>query len=68
MAISFTPDEAGIYSMRPERPLHAFAVNTDPTESDLRAIDRNLLPREPRKVGVSKRVITDHMSSGLFGG
>jgi hypothetical protein len=46
VAITFTPDEAGIYSMRPERPLHAYAVNTDPAESDLRAIDRNLLPQE----------------------
>jgi len=46
VAITFTPDETGIYTMRPERPLHAYAVNTDPTESDLRAIDRNLLPQE----------------------
>jgi hypothetical protein len=46
VAITFTPDETGIYTMRPERPLHAYAVNTDPSESDLRAIDRALLPQE----------------------
>jgi hypothetical protein len=46
VAITFTPDETGIYTMRPERPLHAYAVNSDPAESDLRPIDRNLLPQE----------------------
>jgi hypothetical protein len=46
VAITFNPEETGIYTMRPDRPLHAFAVNPDPNESDLRAIDRNLLPQE----------------------
>ena len=44
LAISFTPDEPGFYSMRTHTLLHAWGVNVSPEESDLRPIDRQLLP------------------------
>ncbi len=44
VGLTFTPDEVGIYSMRPANPIQAFAVNPDPNESDLRPIERTLLP------------------------
>ncbi|MDB6172510.1 MAG: rane protein [Chthoniobacteraceae bacterium] len=46
VAISFVPDELGFYSMRDTRLLHAYGVNTSPEESDLRPIDRALLPEQ----------------------
>ncbi len=44
LAISFIPDELGFYTMRSDKLLHAYAINASPDESDLRPIDRNLLP------------------------
>lgn len=44
-AVSFVPDELGFYPLRQGAKLqHAFAVNPASEESDLRAIDRALLP------------------------
>ena len=46
-AISFVPDEVGIYALRRgPKLLSAFAVNGSPEESDLRPIDRALLPEQ----------------------
>ena len=46
-AVSFTPDEPGFHTLRKgAKLLHAFAVNPPPEESDLRAIDRALLPEQ----------------------
>jgi hypothetical protein len=44
LAISFTLDEPGFYSMRASTLLHAWGANVSPEESDLRPIDRQLLP------------------------
>jgi hypothetical protein len=43
-AISFTPEQTGFYTMSSDRLLHAFAVNTSAEESDLRHIDKDVLP------------------------
>ncbi len=43
-AISFAPAQTGFYTMSSERLLHAFPVNTSPDESDLRHIDKDVLP------------------------
>lgn len=44
-AISFSPNELGFYTLRRGSKLfNAFAVNASPDESDLRPIDRTLLP------------------------
>lgn len=43
-AISFAPDQTGFYTLSAERLLHAYAVNTSPDESDLRHIDKDVLP------------------------
>jgi hypothetical protein len=46
-AISFVPDELGFYTLhRGPKLLSAFAVNGSPDESDLRPIDRLLLPQQ----------------------
>jgi hypothetical protein len=44
VAVNFVPEELGFYTMRGASFLHAFAVNASPDESDLREIDRALLP------------------------
>lgn len=46
VGLSFVPDELGFYLMRGGRLLHAYAVNPPPDESDLRPIDRALLPEQ----------------------
>lgn len=46
VGISFVPDEIGFYTMRGGKLLHAYAVNPPPDESDLRPIDRALLPEQ----------------------
>ncbi len=46
VGISFVPDEIGFYAMRAGKLLHAYAVNPPPDESDLRPIDRALLPEQ----------------------
>ena len=46
-AISFVPDDIGIYALRRgPKLLAAFAVNASADESDLRPIDRALLPQQ----------------------
>ncbi len=44
IGLTFVPDELGFYQMRGGKLLHAYAVNPPPDESDLRPIDRALLP------------------------
>jgi hypothetical protein len=51
LAISFVPDELGFYTMRNRKLLHAYAVNAHPEESDLRPIDRSLLPEQLAEKG-----------------
>ena len=51
VAISFTPDELGFYTMRDSQLLHAYAVNPPPEESDPRPIDRALLPEQLAETG-----------------
>ena len=51
VAMSFLPDELGFYTMRSKRLLHAYAVNASPEESDLRTIDRALLPDQLSEKG-----------------
>ena len=46
VGLSFVPDELGFYQMRGGRLLHAYAVNPPADESDLRPIDRSLLPEQ----------------------
>jgi len=46
VGLSFVPDELGFYQMRSGKLLHAYAVNPPPDESDLRPIDRSLLPQQ----------------------
>ena len=46
VGISFAPEEIGFYTIRGSRLLHAYAVNPPPDESDLRPIDRTLLPEQ----------------------
>ena len=46
IAISFVPEELGFYTHRSTKLLHAYAVNANPDESDLRPIDRALLPEQ----------------------
>jgi hypothetical protein len=52
VAISFNPSELGFYSLRRgTRLLNAFAVNASSDESDLRPIDRSLLPDQLSEKG-----------------
>lgn len=44
--LSFTPDQLGFYTLGRPQPIGAFAINTPPGESDLRPIDKEVLPRE----------------------
>lgn len=46
LGISFTPDELGFYTLRGAKLHHAYAVNPSADESDLRPIDRALLPEQ----------------------
>ncbi len=43
-AISFVPEELGFYTLRNDRLRYAFGVNPPPEESDLRPVDKSLLP------------------------
>ncbi|MEW6306076.1 MAG: VWA domain-containing protein [Verrucomicrobiota bacterium] len=45
-AVSFTPVELGFYTLSAGRPLYAFGVNASAEESDLRAVDKSLLPEQ----------------------
>jgi hypothetical protein len=51
VGISVVPEELGFYSIREKRLLHAYAVNPPPEESDLRPIDRALLPERLGEAG-----------------
>jgi len=43
-AISFVPEQIGFYKLASDRLIHAYAVNTSPDESDLRHVDKDVLP------------------------
>jgi hypothetical protein len=45
-SITFTPEQLGFYTLGSPRPVQAFAVNTSAEESDLRPIDKEVLPKE----------------------
>ena len=45
-SITFTPDQLGFYTLGLPRPLYAFGINPATDESDLRQIDKSLLPTE----------------------
>ncbi len=42
--LTFTPSELGFYRLAGERLVQAFGVNPSPDESDLRAVDKSILP------------------------
>ncbi len=42
--ISFVPAELGFYTLRSARSIYSFGVNPSPDESDLRQVDKQLLP------------------------
>lgn len=44
--IGFTPDQLGFYTIGSPRPAYVFAVNPATRQSDLRPMDKSLLPRE----------------------
>jgi hypothetical protein len=44
--VAFTPDQLGFYTLGSPRPLYAFGVNPPTDQSDLRPIDKSLLPTE----------------------
>ena len=44
--VSFTPDQLGFYTLGSPRTLYAFGVNPPTEESDLRQIDKSVLPTE----------------------
>jgi hypothetical protein len=44
--VSFTPDQLGFYTLGSPRPAYAFAVNAATDQSDLRPMDKSLLPAE----------------------
>lgn len=45
-SIAFTPNQLGFYTLGSPRPLYAFGINPATDESDLRPIDKTLLPTE----------------------
>jgi hypothetical protein len=45
-SVAFTPDQIGFYTLGSPQPAYAFGVNPTTDESDLRPIDKNLLPAE----------------------
>jgi hypothetical protein len=45
-SVTFTPDQLGFYTLGAPRPAYAFAVNAATDQSDLRQIDKNILPAE----------------------
>jgi len=49
--LTFIPDEPGFYTIRNPRLLHSYAVNPPPDQSDLRPIDRSLLPEQLSEKG-----------------
>jgi len=45
-SLAFTPDQLGFYTLGSPRPAYAFAINAATDQSDLRQIDKNVLPSE----------------------
>ena len=45
-ALEFKPDQPGFYTLGTPRPAYAFGVNPATDQSDLRPMDKNLLPAE----------------------
>lgn len=45
-SLAFTPDQIGFYTLGSPRPAYAFGVNPATGQSDLRPMDKNLLPTE----------------------
>jgi hypothetical protein len=45
-SLTFTPHELGFYTLGSPRPAYAFAVNAATDQSDLRPMDKNILPAE----------------------
>jgi hypothetical protein len=60
VGIAFTPDELGFYTMRGTKLLHSYAVNPPPDESDLRPIDRALLPEQLSEKGQTGFFVQGH--------
>jgi hypothetical protein len=60
IGIAFTPDELGFYSMRGTKLLHSYAVNPPADESDLRPIDRSLLPEQLSEKGQKGFFVEGH--------
>ena len=46
--ISFTPEQLGFYTLAADRLLYAFGSNPHPDESDLRPVDKDLLPTQSK--------------------
>ncbi len=44
--VAFTPDQPGFYTLGSPRPLYAFGVNASTDQSDLRPIDKSVLPTQ----------------------
>jgi hypothetical protein len=45
-SVTFTPNQLGFYTLGSPRPKYAFGINPATDQSDLRPIDKNLLPTE----------------------
>lgn len=60
VGIAFTPEEPGFYTMRGTKLLHSYAVNPPPDESDLRPIDRALLPQQLSEKGQTGFFVQGH--------
>jgi len=45
-SLAFTPDQLGFYTLGSPRPAYAFAINAATDQSDLRQIDKSVLPAE----------------------
>jgi len=58
--LSFVPEELGFYTVREGRLLHCYAVNPPPEESDLRPIDRALLPERLGEKGINGYFVQGH--------
>lgn len=60
VGITFTPDQPGFYTIRGSKLLHSYAVNPPPDESDLRPIDRTLLPEQLSEKGQTGFFVQGH--------
>jgi Aerotolerance regulator N-terminal len=60
VGLSFVPEELGFYTVREDRLLHSYAVNPPPEESDLRSIDRALLPERLGENGINGYFVQGH--------